>query len=514
MGMHIKAKIYITRKARLAAALLLLAGACTDNETFAPVPVTDYGDEPVMIRAVTAGHGNATRSGNIQSGEEAICNRKLLFTYPSASDGGKMKSVECQFNDAGIGYIYKDEARQEPLRWKDIYTGQEHYPGNALDAVYLDNLVNYPVQEAVRDPQKPGIYLVSDNFTKMRFGKEGEWVPQSVDFYNNQYKRMIAPVGSPKAEEVDIIWGSISKPSPGKALEFELEHKMSAISFRFHSDDKKIQESLEGTNIKVWLDEVRVWLEDTRNENDTVLTPFNRSKGQMYSGRNFGNYNFQNGVYLVNDSTLEPPGKETMSTPYYSTPVWIFPPHNFPPSYNKWPKLTIDLGDEKIYHGSLPKIMDYWKLDNKGVWTLLENQPMNFMSNYHLVFKVKLTDNIGQRELLFEGVLVETWTSGFREDASLSESGIYDWEDLVTLAEIYKENPEADNYRLMKYGNWDESGGRWKFVLWRNIKMPEGTPLPAFGDNRFDIDFQMYTIKIGNTAIWKEDLGRPSSVNS
>lgn len=63
----------------------------------------------------------------------------MLFTYPSLS-AGKIQSAICEFDEKGYGYVYTNNSKTEKLRWKDInITGK--------DTIYLDNLVNYPVQD-------------------------------------------------------------------------------------------------------------------------------------------------------------------------------------------------------------------------------------------------------------------------------------------------------------------------------------------------------------------------------
>ncbi|MCS2892349.1 hypothetical protein NXY11_12575 [Parabacteroides faecis] len=483
----------------LSVALSLTVISCT-NEVAVSTSEVDY-DQPVVIRAATQGNNMATRTdGNEPEVEQntPIRNRTLLFTYPSRPEGGKMKSLKVDFDGNGNGYVYTDEEKKQPLKWKDVYTGENNYPGESVDAVYLDNLLAYPVQEPDPNPNNPDVLKRHDNFTKIRFGPEGDWVDKTVDFYENKYKRMIAQVGTPKADTVDIIWGSISKPRIGKALEFELEHKMSAISFRFFSNEKTIKEQLQGGKIKVWLDNMRPWLEDTRDDSDSGIVPFNRRSGGIHVG---GNYNFQKDIFLVKDGSLIAP--EEPETSYYSTPVWIFPPFTFALSAGYTPQLTIEL-DGVLYVGPLPDRMNYWSLNQEGKWTFIESADIRFMVNYHLVFNVELVSQLEEREILFHAVEAFPWGGRFDENLTLKESGIYTWDDLVALSEVYKEDSSPQNYRLLKYGTWKD--GKWIFKLWRHINVEEDTDIPKFNEGQFEIDFQTYSITVGGRGLKPSDF--------
>lgn len=476
----------------LSVALSFTVISCT-NEVEVSTPEVDY-DQPVVIRATTQGNNMATRAdGNEPEVEQntPIRDRTLLFTYPSRPEGGKMKSLKVDFDGNGNGYVYTDEEKKQPLKWKDVYTGENTYPGESVDAVYLDNLLAYPVQEP--DPNSEDVLKRHNNFTKIRFGREGDRVDKTVDYYNNDYKRMIAQVGTPNANTVDIIWGSISEPRIGKALEFELEHKMSAISFRFFSDDNAIKKQLQGENIKVWLDNMRPWLEDTRDDYDPGIVPFNRKSGSIHEA---GGYNFQKGIFLVKDGSLIAP--EEPETSYYSTPVWIFPPFTFTLSGGYTPQLTIELDDD-LYVGPLPDRMNYWSLNQEGKWTFIENADICFMPNYHLVFNVELVSQLEEREILFHAVEAFPWGGRFDENLTLKESGIYTWDDLVALSEVYEEDSSQQNYRLLKYGTWEDD--KWIFKLWRDIDVEAGTDIPKFNAGQFKIDFQTYSITVGGQKL-------------
>ena len=234
--------------------MLLWTAACADEPGVGMKSDVD-GNKPVMVCAATGGLGIATRSGEGQVGEEeAITSRTMLFTYPSYPDG-EMASAKCVFDEAGYGYVYTKVETKEPLMWKDIYVQDKEK--NLVEAVYLDNLYNYPVQKEELNPGFDGKtdnrrYLQTDNFRMMYFGPQDP--PVADDTLGNQFKRMIAPLGTPAAEEADIIWGKLENVGFGTTLQFRLEHKMTAVGFSFHSEVGELQQVLKGNKIRVWVD--------------------------------------------------------------------------------------------------------------------------------------------------------------------------------------------------------------------------------------------------------------------
>lgn len=476
------------------AVMLLVAGGCADEmNTSDP----RGGDEPVVISASTVSAGIATRANEGWVGKpETIKSRKLLFTYPAAKQDGKMASAVCVFDDSGVGYVYTNEELKEQLLWKDIHVDEET---KVVKAVYLDNLLNYPVQDAVKNENPGGgrEYSQSDNFTFMYFGPQSP--PVTGDAFDNKYKRMIAAEGTPEAEEVDIIWGMLTDVVYGQTLAFSLTHKMAAISFRFYSEIDELQEALQGEDIKVWLDYLRIWMETSEKQTNI----FNRSTGQIYHGFFGGQPNNpadlkEKGVYLVKDDKLKPDGENM----HFSTPVWILPP--FYGALNK-PVLSIDFGEKGVYSGHLPENMNYWTYNNSlNRWELMEDQTVSFHVGYQLTFNVRLVNELEDLSIQFVNVLVSAMGTRLTENPTLNEGGINSWEDLMALEALYNEDSSQTNYRLYKFGTW--SSHHWKFRLWRDITMPAGTALPQFGDCYFELDFNGHTIEVGEWQIEKSDL--------
>lgn len=492
--------------------LLLWAVGCTD-ETGNLSPSVDSDNEPVMVRATIVGSGVATRAGDTEhyDGENVpILSRTMLFTYPSQPDG-KMASAYCVFDAAGYGYIYRDkDNRDEPLRWKDICTGKEYYDAPNVDAVFLDNLVNYPVQEAIPNTEKPGYNVKEDNFTKMVFNPQNEKTAfVKDDALKFKYRQMIAPVGHEEAEEVDIIWGKIAKPQKGKALHFELEHKMSAISFQFYTEEADLEQLLQDGNVKVWLDNMAIWLDTDKVNQDKNFTAFVRYAGGVYNSASHyynGTSRQQKGIHLLQEGKklAHPEGQET-----YSTPVWIFPPHYINKGNTSRPKLSIRLSNDEVYAGYLPEAVSYWMYNEvTKQWSYLTEDGLRFRKGYHTSFKVKLSKDTENREILFENVTVTSFYFRMDERPELAQSGIYSWEELATLAKTYNADANSNNYRLMRYGSFDSAVGKWIFILWRKIDIPGEQPLPNFKDNKFEIRGNSDDCKIfhGDKEVTVNDL--------
>ena len=345
----------------MAAVLLLWTAACADEPGVGMKSDVD-GNKPVMVCAATGGLGIATRSGEGQVGEEeAITSRTMLFTYPSYPDG-EMASAKCVFDEAGYGYVYTKVETKEPLMWKDIYVQDKEK--NLVEAVYLDNLYNYPVQKEERNPGFDGKtdnrrYLQTDNFRMMYFGKQYPKVAD--DTLGNEFKRMIAPLGTPAAEEVDIIWGKLENVGFGTTLQFSLQHKMAAVGFRFHSEVGELQQALNGDKIRVWVDYLRIWLETPGfegKESTEGSQAFSRLKGEIYQDGQPGARYSQKNVFWVKDSLLQ--SDETNMV--FSTPIWVLPPDRSQfRVFGHRPELFIDLGEDKVFPGLFPETMDWWR---------------------------------------------------------------------------------------------------------------------------------------------------------
>lgn len=218
-----------------------------------------------------------------------------------------------------------------------------------------------------------------------------------------------------------------------------------------------------------------------------------------------GGYNFDNACLVENKPLTKSNNEDTQTTTYYSTPMWIFPPHSFgayPFGSTYWPKVIIEIQDEDEnqktqYAGFLPARMKYYTKDN-----VFDNISLEFMSGYHLIIDVKLVKDFGNPELLFGDIQVWPWSRVMTDNPTINESGINDWSDLVALVEEFNENSSETNYRLMRYGNWDKN--QWKFKLWKDIEIPTNVQ-PLFESDKFEIDFGEHIIVIQNTEVNAEN---------
>lgn len=530
-------KVYNNLLKLLPVVSLLWATSCTD-EMDNPPSSTELGDEPVMVCARTVDTGAATRAGDtgpLEGENTPIKERTMLFTYPS-QPYGEMKSAYCVFDENGIGYVYADMTNypdcKQRLRWKDILTGAASYPGDAVDAVFLDNLVNYPVEEKTWTvPGQNGKEFNINFFTRILTCKKQPkslLVPNPIEHGqdpttafvkeeknqphdNYRFRQMIAPVGHKEAEEVDIIWGKIDKPTPNKSLNFKLEHQMSAISFRFYTENDLLEEQLAGAT-EVWMDEVRIWLDDQNidgNYANVWYSSFNRKEGSVY-GRSdlYREAQTANGLYLVQAGNTDKRPEELIkddsddSRTYYTTPMWIVPPYKWK-SGGRFPKVSLRLKDGTLYTGHLPEKLSYWEQTPQHVG----DGTLRFWKGYHITFKVRLSSDNDEFELLFESVTVSPFSSwGKIDDPTLAESGIYSGEDLDNLTKTYNTNSDKDNYRLLRYGSHD--GKQWIFHLWRRVDIPIDQPLPQFKNGQFEIQKMSgsYGIYYGTDEVEKNAL--------
>lgn len=485
MDMNTKTRIHSVLAVFLPLAAIMLAGSCTVHEQEYPDGNgTGVSDAPVVIRASESLTGSATRAGE----DQKVTNRDMLFTYPS-SPSGEMKSALCKFDKDGYGYVYADNTGEgEALKWKDIYTDK---PGGCV--VYLDNLLDYPVQvpnTTVFDPVTGKLDPMKyyDNFNFIYFGpgesKKGE-------------KVMVAEAGSEDAlNGIDIVWGRILKAEAGKSLHFEQKHYMSQLTFRFYSEDEELQNALE-TDKDITVTLMGVQRSLTRQAGNPQLPsptpnlpPFRRTDGKI---ENTGRSESDNIIFA--DQGLKET-TETDGTPtYYASKTMVLPPFEMTTGH-PIPKLKITIR-EQDYIGALPNKIDYTQNGKPAQLDYLK-----FMSGYHTVFNVKLINEWGRKEILFQNVKVNDWIRAYDDEVDLSESGINTWEDLENLAAVYNEDSSENNLRLMKYGTWN---GKWEFILWKDIEVDRNLAPPTFDNGNFGIDLNGKKIKWGTTEITTEE---------
>lgn len=505
-----KSIMYFMGQAAVSVFLLLSTGGCTDKVEV-DVPAYDEGDDvPIVIRASDEMPGTATRASDGTTTDGVVKNREdFLFTYPSSKDGGKKKSLPCRFDDRGYGYVYISD--EQTLTRGDIL-----FKDNVAE-VYLDNLVDYPVQEA---DEAAGKY---DNFTRMEFGTttiDGKFNPYYMVAPDASSVIPQAPEGSTsttdgdmKKWDVDILWGKLTYAKTDKLLEFKLKHKMSKVTFRFFTNEKTeggINGKLQGKNITVKLENIKTTVYDKRTDANHI-PGFRRDKGEIVST---SVDDHKSTVTILNNGKLDGKTKSDGAEPetYYYTPAYIFPPHDYSAATQNKAKLTIDLNGEK-YSGPFPSTMLYTIKDENGK-DITVSDDMAFLSGYHLTIDVELADNFDDRELLFHGIKVADFKYDFTEANNESrECGIYSLEELKTLIALYNSlgGDDKEDYRLYKYGTFDDNTKQWTFNLWINIVISEEdmNNFTKFNNGNFELEFNNYKIlkEQGSTETWiKEDL--------
>lgn len=244
----------------------------------------------------------------------------------------------------------------------------------------------------------------------------------------------------------DLLWDTekvanvISAPlSP---VHFELEHRMSMLTFAISSGNSEIDGLLKSGNVSVQL--LKVVKEPTT---------FNRSNGTVSISTEKKNTCELGGAYVSSDT--EEQGD-------YITDNWIFPPQKFG---SERPVLSItleriinDVTTKKTFKGVLPESMFY-----EGEYRSLE-----FLSGCHLTVTVVL-GNWDNLEVNFRPVLVEKWDELDLKDLNVNQIGVYTANELEELVGAYNDNPGKTNLTLWKYGIFSDTDNKWIFYLWKNL---------------------------------------------
>lgn len=150
------------------------------------------------------------------------------------------------------------------------------------------------------------------------------------------------------------------------------------------------------------------------------------------------------------------------------TESWIFPPQQFLDS-EKRPTIQIKLSDnegnnQKTFTGVLPESMT----TDEGL------KPLEFLSGYHLVINVNL-GNWTDHSIYFEPVLVKKWKEYGPKDINIKQVGVYDAAGLEELVEAWNDGPKDNKLTLMKYGVLN--GDTWTFDLWANIELESSSTI-------------------------------------
>lgn len=487
-----KSIAYFISRMAIAALLLLPAGSCTDTVDSNIGPELPYNEEdPVVFRASEKTTGGASTRAD----KKFLTNRTdFLFSYPSKAENGKVKSLPCEFDENGYGYVYVNRDTEELLKWKDI-----NWVDNKA-VICLDNLTAFPVQDADEEKGK------TDNYKRIEFGTWGG--PITLDHTHFKPYIMVAPAtdsiikfDGEKTINLDILAGRTTA-SPRSQIVMDVHHKMSKVTFCFTSKEEELVQKLGSTISEVRLEHVKKYIYNYNKPTDGHSAGFNRYLASIYSTTSF-NESIDHTQTILQDAPLAP-GKNNAilldKEKQFFTPTYFFPPHNYY-SYANKAKLTIDLGHGDVYSGNFPLSMEY--TSNDGSTPLYAN--MAFLAGYHLTINVELINKYGkEHELRFHGILINEYIEDFTEtDNAPRESGIYSWSDYETVVNRYNilKGPKEEDFKLYKYGTWNENTG-WTFYLWDNIvpKDEEGQ-IPKFQNNQLNMQFNKYhmTVKLSGT---------------
>lgn len=254
----------------------------------------------------------------------------------------------------------------------------------------------------------------------------------------------------------DLLWGTVRvkdvSSTPLSPVQFELEHRMSMLTFVIRSVNPEIDNLLESKNVSVKLSNVVV-----------EPTTFNRSNGAVYISTKKDKTCELGGAYVSSDT--DPQQGD------YITDNWIFPPQKFD---SKRPVLSItlertinDVTTNKTFKGVLPESMFY---EDEGEYRSLE-----FLSGCHLTVTVVL-GNWDNLEVNFRPVWVEKWDELDLKDLNAGQVGVYTANELKDLVDAYNDNdknPDKTNLTLWKYGIFSDS--KWTFYLWKNLTISDNS---------------------------------------
>lgn len=251
----------------------------------------------------------------------------------------------------------------------------------------------------------------------------------------------------------DLLWDTVKVANvisaPLSPVHFELEHRMSMLTFAISSGNPEIDGLLKSGNVSVQLSKV---VEEP--------TTFNRSNGTVSISTEKDKICELGGDYVSSDTEAQGD---------YITDNWIFPPQKFD---NERPVLSItlertidDVTTKKTFKGVLPESMLYGG----------EYRSLEFISGCHLTVTVVL-GNWDNLEVNFRPVLVEKWDELDLKDLNVNQIGVYTADELSDLVDTYNDNnknPDKTNLTLWKYGTFSETNNKWTFYLWKDLTISD-----------------------------------------
>lgn len=296
---------------------------------------------------------------------------------------------------------------------------------------------------------------------------------------NTESRYNAGPAPTVPGKGNDLLWDTVKvekvSAAPLSPVHFELEHRMSMLTFKLRSKDPGINTLL--------------------NDKKNVEVKLHRVITEPYQ------FNRLTGAITINSST-EPINEEdavTLEVAEYTseegaiTESWIFPPQEFHSTGR--PVLAITLTDTeknqtRTFKGVLPESMLY-----EGSDELLE-----FLPGCHLTVTVVL-GNWNDLAINFRPVLVKKWVTYSAKDINAKQVGVYTAEELTELVKAYNQDSSEANLALWKYGVYNDNNGSgtWTFDLWKSITGTFGTEIINnnklnFNDNNFTFNSHGHTI--------------------
>lgn len=255
------------------------------------------------------------------------------------------------------------------------------------------------------------------------------------------------PAPTVPGEGNDLLWDTVKvekvSAAPLSPVHFDLEHRMSMLTFKLQSKDPEIYTLLKDIeNVEVKLHRVI-----------TEPYQFNRLTGAITINSNTKPIDEKAAVKLDVAEYTSEEGAITEN--------WIFPPQEFHSTGR--PVLAITLTDTeknqtRTFKGVLPESMLY-----EGKY-----EPLEFLSGCHLTVTVVL-GNWDDLAINFRPVLVKKWVTYSAKDINAKQVGVYTADELTELVKAYNQDSSKDNPTLWKYGTYDEDNSTWTFYLWKNL---------------------------------------------
>lgn len=393
------------------AVMSIMTVACTDYDLNGQ---TDWkGDEPLELSA-SISETLPTRA------EEELAEGTYYFSYVNS------KQTSVKYETTKVSF---EAGNSTPdLTWDQINTNN-----NITNKLFILDNVPYINTNG---------FTSSNNTNKLINLKEIKEGTDTESRYN------AGPAPTVPGEGNDLLWDTVKvekvSAAPLSPVHFDLEHRMSMLTFKLQSKDPEIYTLLKDIeNVEVKLHRVI-----------TEPYQFNRLTGAITINSNTKPIDEKAAVKLDVAEYTSEEGAITES--------WIFPPQEFHSTGR--PVLAITLTDTeknqtRTFKGVLPESMLYED----------SNELLEFLPGCHLTITV-LLGSWDDLTVNFRPVLVKKWVTYSAKDINAKQVGVYTAEELTELVTAYNQYSSEDNLlALWKYGTYDDTSSTWTFYLWTNL---------------------------------------------